>query len=150
MIRRSMQKMIAIKCRIASYPLLWVHASKLIRFGVVGLGSGCVFFAFTHYFVSYLSIDPKAAAIFGYCAAIPFNFFANRLFSFRSSGDVLSEIVRFLIMHGIGVAVTYGIMVIFVDMLSWSHLLPAVFAVFFVSVINFFILNSWVFTKQHR
>ena len=142
--------MTGFKRRLASHPNLLAHAFKAMRFGLVGLASGLMFILVTHYLVSFLGVDPKIAAVFGYCAAIPFNFVANRCFSFRSSGSTLPEAIRFLVMHGVGIAGAYGLMVVFVDLLGWSHLLPAAFAVFVVPVLNFFILNTWVFVRQRQ
>ncbi|MCU0830682.1 MAG: GtrA family protein [Rhizobiaceae bacterium] len=121
---------------------------KFLRFALVGVLSGLIYFIVTHLCVRYGAVEPKLAALIGYCAAIPTNFVFNRRFSFRSTGAVAPELAKFLITHGAGMAVAWGMMALFVDRLGWSHLLPAAFTVFVVPLVNFVVLNLWVFARQ--
>ena len=124
------------------------EAFKFIRYALVGLLSSAIYLTSVYFLVSKNNIDHKLASVLGYCAAIPVNFVFNRHFSFRSKGPIGRELVGFVTTHFVGMAFTYGMMALFVDRFRVSYLLIAAFTILALPVLNFFILNLWVFSGK--
>jgi len=121
---------------------------KFLRYSLVGVTSGLIYLFFTHILVLYIGMFPRNATLLGYFVLIPFNFIANRRFAFRSAASVAPEISRFLFLHATGLSIAYMMMIVFVDTLGWSHLIPATFTIIVVPFVNFVVLNIWVFAKK--
>jgi putative flippase GtrA len=86
-------------------------AAELIRFGLAGAVSGLVILACTALLLAgSFALDPKMASAAGYLVSIPANFVGNRQFSFKSTGQVLGDLLRFLLLHGCKILLTMAAM----------------------------------------
>jgi putative flippase GtrA len=124
--------------------------AKLIRFGIVGLGSGLVYGLVMVALVSGLGVAPVPASIAGYCASVPANFVGHRRFSFRSNGHWTGEAVRFLAAQACNIAVTAGATHLLVNLwrLPYGWAMAAV--VVLVPIANFLFMNLWVFAQKGK
>jgi putative flippase GtrA len=141
-------KQISTRGRANLNHVIFPFVHTFLRYSVVGLMSSLIYFVVTHLLVDYCAMIAKNAALLGYFAAIPANFIANRRFAFRSTGSVAPELLRFLLLHTLGLFITYGMMVVFVEQLGWSYLIIAALTVIVVPIVNFVMLNAWVFVRQ--
>ncbi len=123
--------------------------AKAIRFGAIGVLSGLVYALVTAALVSGWQAPPIPASIAGYFAAIPVNFLGHRQFSFRSRGRWSSDALRFVLAHGLNIAVTAACMYGATAWLGQAYYWGMVGAVILVPVANFAFMNLWVFRHQH-
>lgn len=125
-------------------------AAKGIRFGLVGAASGVIFALVTSLFASGFGWDGKAASVIGYVASIPLNFLGNRSFSFRSTGNLRAELLRFVLVHGFNIMVTVSALGAAVDILGLHYLFGVVFAIVLVPGATFLAMNFWVFARKDK
>jgi putative flippase GtrA len=138
------------KIRRCMGSLLRSHAltAKIVRFGLVGGVSGGVFLICTAFLAGSLGLEPKIASAAGYIVSMPANFFGNRQFSFQSSGRLLDDLVRFLMLHGCNILLTMGAMGAAVDILGLHFGFGAAGAIALVPLANFVIMDLWVFSRK--
>ena len=123
---------------------------KVVRFGMVGVGSGLVFAAVTTAATTLGGIDSKLASALGYLASVPLNFLGNRQFSFKSSNALSGDILRFAFAHIFNILLTMALMGISVDVLNLHYSIGIVAAVTLVPFINFVFMNWWVFRSASK
>jgi putative flippase GtrA len=119
-----------------------------LRFAIIGVLSSLVFTTVTATCVSMLAIDHKLASTCGYLVALPLNFIGNRRFSFRSSNGLAGDAGRFLLLHAGNLIVTVLAMGAIVDLLGLHYSAGIVAAVIIVPVVNFLVMQWWVFRPK--
>lgn len=123
---------------------------KVVRFSMIGLLSGGVFAAATALMTGWGGIDPKLSSGIGYIASIPVNFVGNWRFTFRSRNWWVGDLLRYTVLHGGNILLTMGAMAAAVQMLRLHYVVGIAAAVVFVPIVNFVIMNWWVFGKSAR
>lgn len=121
---------------------------KAMRFGMVGVLSSSVFAVVTALCAGPLGIGPKLSSVAGYVASMPLNFVFNRRFSFRSENTLLGDLLRYILMHGINILLTTFAMGAAVDYFGLHYAFGIVAAVVLVPLLNFVLMNWWVFRKS--
>lgn len=122
--------------------------ARAARFAIVGIMSSGLYAAVTIVGHGVFRVDPKISSILGYLASIPFNFFFNRHFSFQSDGGASGEAIRFGLVHLANLVLTSAIMLLVVDVFNLHYFLGITFVIIFVPIVNFVIMNWWVFQKS--
>jgi putative flippase GtrA len=122
-------------------------AAKLVRFGLIGIVSSLVFLACTAVLAGSFGLDPKMASAAGYLVSMPANFVGNRQFSFKSTGRVFGDLLRFLLLHGCNILLTMAAMGAVVDVLRLHFGFGAAAAIVIVPLVNFAMMNLWVFRR---
>ena len=120
------------------------------RFALVGLLSALVYAAVAAC-AAYLDFaGPMAANVIGYAAAIPINFALHRGFTFRSQGRVNRELRRYLVAHLTNVGVSTLTVYLFTEVAGWPRLASIPVVVVMIPVIQFFVLDRFVFRKTNE
>jgi putative flippase GtrA len=116
---------------------------KLIRFGVVGLSSSLLYGLLASALV-HAHVALVIAHCIAYALAIPFSYFAQRGFTFRSNRLHVMSFPRFLLTNAVSFLLSTGIVA-----MSTALQIPAAAAIaaviVFVPLINYLFLNAWVF-----
>ena len=99
--------------------------------------------------LTYFWEQPKLAMTILYCFGATLGFLSNRRFSFKSSGHIGTEGVRYLITQFLGYLLNLLILIIFVDWIGFPHEYVQMFAVIIVAVYLFFLLRFFVFSEEH-
>ncbi len=121
---------------------------QLLRFGAVGVSNAAISFLAFHgclLLLREMSAGPGIAQVAGYAAGTAWSFFLNRTFTFRASGMVSRQALRFVLLQA-ALALASGFFVwLGVTVLGWAPT-PAWVAVMVpVTVINFVLCKLWVF-----
>jgi putative flippase GtrA len=119
--------------------------AKFIRYGIVGGLSSIFYGCCTWLLVQVSSLPPVVASVAGYLLAIPFSFFMQRKFAFRSGGPVRLEAPRFLLTHAINIIASICIMHVTVHVLQVDYRLGVVQTMVLIPLLSFLALNLWVF-----
>jgi putative flippase GtrA len=122
--------------------------AKLFRFASVGIANGIIYGLCTSVFVSGCGVNGKLASMLGYLTAIPFAFFAHRSFTFASHGALSRELPRFAVAHVTSLVVSVIVMAIAIDVLNVHYSVGVIAGVILAPIVNFIVLNSWVFRNQ--
>lgn len=99
--------------------------------------------------LTYFWEQPKLAMTILYCFGATLGFLSNRRFSFKSSGHIGTEGVRYLITQFLGYLLNLLILIIFVDWIGFPHEYVQMLAVIIVAVYLFFLLRFFVFSEEH-
>lgn len=121
---------------------------KLFRFAGVGAITGLIYVIAVAVLVGFLGIDAKWASITGYLIALPISFLAHKRITFRSRNQPLAEALRFCILHGANILVSFVGMFLVVDWLGYSYWLGSVLVVASVPISTFVVMNLWVFAQS--
>ena len=124
---------------------LW---AKMVRFGIVGGISTCLYGAFTWLLVAFVALPPLFATSLGYLLVIPFNFALQKVFTFRSEGAPAKEIPKFLLVHGMNLAASMLGMHVVVRILHSDYRLGILLTMITVPIATFVAMNLWVFGKR--
>jgi putative flippase GtrA len=116
---------------------------KLMRFGAVGLSSSLLYGLLASALI-HAHVGLVVAHCIAYALAIPFSYFAQRGFTFRSSRSHVMSFPRFLLTNAVSFLLSTGIVA-----MSTALQVPAAAAIaaviVFVPLINYLFLNAWVF-----
>ncbi len=123
-------------------------AGKLVRFGAVGGTSTLLFSVLTWLLVSKGGMHPVLATVVAYLL-LPPNFIAHKYFTFASKGQVSTESTRFLLVHGLNIALSAGGMAI-ISQASLDYRWGILFSAIAVPIIVFVVMNAWVFRAAPR
>jgi putative flippase GtrA len=117
------------------------------RFALVGGASGLIFATTTAFLISFAGLGEKLSSIAGYLVSMPVNFFTNRTFSFQSQGRVRTDAIRFITLHAVNMVVTALAMQASTHVLDLHYALGIVGAIICVPLVNFGLMNFWVFRQ---
>ncbi len=118
---------------------------KLLRFPAVGAASTLIYAIATSSYISLFSVGNELAAFFGYMTAVPFAFFGHRSFTFSSRGAVTTELGRFVLVHLIGLVVSWFSMHVMVGQFHLHYAFGIAGAMVLVPTISFVLFDRWVF-----
>jgi putative flippase GtrA len=122
---------------------------KLIRFSTIGAISGLSYAAVTAVFINKTHVDASVASAVGYALAIPVSFIGHRKFTFRSTDRAKYEFVRFCIVHGMNMALSYYLMKMAVEILKLPYWYGISMCILTVPITTFLIMNKLVFKNQN-
>ena len=119
----------------------------LVRFSSISALSTLTYAAVLILAAVVAGIDGKAAIALAYFAALPMNFFGHRRFTFRSDAHVATQILKFIFVHALILALSTAVMALSVDYFRMPVLAGLVLSTAAIMVLSFLLLNSWVFKK---
>lgn len=132
-----------ILARLQEMPL-----RKLGRFSVVGVISASLYAVFTAMAIRGAGIDAKAAGLLAYAMVVPFNFAANRTYTFGSSGRPLFDLLRYGILQSLNASVCTLLMWLTVDLLGWHYATGIMLGILCVPICTYLAMDLWVFRQQ--
>lgn len=119
---------------------------QLLRFIAVGATSAGAYAVIVATLIEGFSINRGTASSIAYALAIPFNYFGQRIFAFRSKANPKSEIVRYLGVHLINVAMA-GALMTMSEALGISYLWGSLAVVLWIPLSSYILLNFFVFSR---
>ncbi|MEI9425137.1 GtrA family protein [Mesorhizobium sp. Cs1299R1N1] len=110
--------------------------SQIARYGAVGLGAVAIHYAILIALVELADVRKTVASVIGFCAAIPFNYYFQHRWVFRSGDEHRLALTRYLIVTSLGLAINSGV---FYTGLATGlpYLLAQATAIMLVTVFNF-------------
>lgn len=131
-------------------PKAVVLKKKLLRFLTVGFASMIVYSVSVLVLIRFFGMVAEMASLTGYAVAIPMSFIGHRHITFRSDGHVSGEFLRFIVVHLAGMLCSYYSMIFATETLRMSYWIGMLLCIGGVTVINFIIMNGWVFVSGKR
>ncbi|MGN7837793.1 GtrA family protein [Stenotrophomonas sp. 22385] len=122
---------------------------KLVRFGAVGGTSTVLFAGLTWLMVEKSGMHPVLATVAAYLVLLAPNFLAHKYFTFGSNGEVARESGKFLVVHGLNIALSAGGMAV-VSQAQLDYRWGILFSAIAVPIIVFVVMNFWVFRVSPR
>ena len=86
--------------------LLARNWKEILRFGIVGGGSSLIYMVVVYVCFQIFGIAEVVASAIGYLAAIPFNFLAQKFYTFRSTNKIHVEILPYAVVHGLNIGLS--------------------------------------------
>jgi putative flippase GtrA len=120
---------------------------QLIRFGVVGLGSNLVLYAF-YLGLTAIDVGPKLAMSLLWVVGVLQTFVLNRKWTFSDHGRLSVAFVRYISLYAIGYLINLGVMIVMVDRLGYSHQWVQGIMVLFIAVLLFVMQKAWAFRAE--
>ena len=115
-----------------------------VRFGVVGLGSIGVYFAFL--FVL-RPVVPETVTLTALCYVLStvFNYLLQSTFTFGAKASRLGSMLRYIAMHGFCIFINSGLMYVLVDLLGHPLYLIQLGVTCIVAAVSFLMSYVWVY-----
>ncbi len=121
--------------------------AALARFAAVGLLSSGLYAGVMLLAIRFGGVAPGVASALGYAAALPVNFGLHRSFTFASRGRIRREALRFLLLHGINMALSMAIVHLMVTVAGLPAAAGALAVVLAIPLLQFIALESWVYGR---
>ena len=120
---------------------------QLYRYGLVGVVVNLILYC-AYWLITYLGIEPKKAMTVIYLSGMLIGFAGHRKWTFVHKGALLGSGARFFVAHMFGYLINYLILLIFVDMLGYSHQWIQAVAILVVAGFLFLTFRYFVFSGR--
>jgi putative flippase GtrA len=147
LLRRTNLEFVSTNTLISSH-LSKINLAEIMRFGIVGLSSLGLYYAFLISFVELLGVPVLLSAILAYLVATIWNYWRQRNWAFKSGRDHKSSIPGYLLTHAIGICINTGVLYIFTYHFGLHYILSQAFAICAVAAWTYLSLKRWVFSKD--
>jgi putative flippase GtrA len=121
---------------------------RVVRFGLAGLVSTLVYFMFINALVLAAGTPPVAASVCAYLLSLGISYLLQSRFTFRVNADSVGQVARFVITSLAGLIVSWCVMAITIDVLSWPYFVGAAAICLLIPLVNFFVFRGWVFAMR--
>lgn len=121
---------------------------KVSRFTLVGAANALIYAAATQLYADIWNTDAAVAAGLGYATAVPVAFLGHRQLTFKAHGALSPQFVRFVASHFVGFWLAVTITWLASDLMKWPVWVGVVATIFSVSIINYLIMDKWVFASN--
>lgn len=119
---------------------------QFFRYGLIGTLSNLLGYLL-FLLITYWGIEPKTSMSLLYVTGAAIGFFGNRKWTFSHQGTWLSSGFRYCIAHLFGYSLNYSLLLVFVDLLGYSHALIQAIAIFVVAGFLFVMFKYLVFPE---
>lgn len=123
-------------------------ALRIVRFAMVGGLSSLLYLVFAWWLIDLVSIPPIQGTVAAYALVVPINFLLQKHFTFRSAAAASAELPRFLLVHGMNIALSAGIMALITTVWGLAPIWGMLATVAIVPVLVFLALEVWVFYRR--
>jgi len=127
---------------------IFVKYRQFILYGIIGVISAgldfMIYSMFCHSGVNY-----QIANIISTHCGIFCSFLLNRHFNFKVKDKVVKRFLSFYVIGLIGLALTWLLLLIFVEMMGTNELIAKLIAIFAVAIVQF-ILNKFITFKKSK
>jgi putative flippase GtrA len=117
--------------------------SQLLRFSSIGLGASALYFIFALVLESVVQMPVVLASFLAYTGAAVFGFFGHRIFTFASTNNPKSEIVRFGIATAIGMCLAIIIPLL---LKGYPPVVAFIAVLLIVPIVSFILMKFFVFS----
>jgi putative flippase GtrA len=119
---------------------------QFIRFGIVGFSGVFVDFGLTWIFREKLKFNQYLANSIGFCAAVCWNFWLNRIWTFESRDPNLAgQFGKFFLVSLIGLGLNNGLIYLFSEKLKFKFYPSKLVATGLILIWNFFANRTFTF-----
>jgi putative flippase GtrA len=122
---------------------------RVIRFGLAGLVATLLYFLLTNALVLIAGMPPVAASVCAYLSSMGASYLLQSRFTFRVNSDSINQVVRFIITSLVGLFMSWCVMAVTVDVLSWFYFVGTAAICVLIPVVNFFVFRGWVFATRN-
>jgi putative flippase GtrA len=119
--------------------------SQIARYTTVGLTAVAIHYAILVTLVELADVRKVAASVIGFCAAIPFNYYFQHRWVFRSENDHRLAFARYAIVTSLGLAINSGVFYGGLEV-GLPYLLAQATAIVLVTGFNFIANRFYTFT----
>ena len=121
-------------------------ASPILRFLVVGGGNTLLYVVLSLLFMWLLPFSKQSSSTLAYLTAIPVAFLAYKKFVFRAGSAIShSEILRFLVTHGVNLVVSYVMVAVLCGRFGLPREVGVLASCAAFAVIGYILMKLWVF-----
>jgi putative flippase GtrA len=124
---------------------LAVEASRLLRFGLVGIIATAMYSIVTLVAIEAFGVSPVPASAFGVAASIGISYFGHALYSFRVKGNHKTFLSRFLALATTSFVMSTGLMWLLSDVMHVPHRLAIAVVAVLVPGFSYICNRLWVF-----
>lgn len=126
---------------------LRTRGGLISRFAIVGLASTGLYAVLALASEQWLGMTAIVASVAAYAVATIFSYLGQKFVTFRSGGAHRSEGPRFLALTALGFAIATALPAIG-QQLNLPTIVPVALTCVLVPLINFFVLDRWVFAAR--
>lgn len=119
----------------------------LILYGLIGSVSAGLDFILYTVLCTYLDFYYLYANILSVVVGISISFILNRHYNFKVKDRVLCRLILFFSVGLLGLALSSGLLVLFIDSMGWNVLISKLLSIIFVVIIQF-CLNRFITFKE--
>lgn len=120
----------------------------IVVFAIIGSMNTLLYFSLFALFWNYLHFNYLLATSFTYVITALFQFFSNRKLTFKASGKITPQIVKYITLLGINYIVTFILMRFVVAILYLSPYVGLFLTSISSATISFIFLKMWVFSAE--
>lgn len=122
---------------------------QLFRYAVVGIGSNVALYL-AYLVLTYFGLGHKTAMTLVYAVGILQTFLLNSQWTFGHKGDTRGAFIRYVIVYLLGYLVNLSGLLIFVDVIGFSHQWIQGVMIIIVALMLFVLQKLWVFDKHNK
>jgi len=119
--------------------------TKFVKYGVVGVLGLVVDMGVFYLMNKELGINYAVSNITSSTLAVIHNFILNSYFTFKVTDDKLKRFLSFYLIALVGMAISTGLLALFIDGLKMDAMISKLIAVFIVAFIQFFFNKKLTF-----
>ncbi len=123
-------------------------ALRILRFAMVGGLCSILYLLFAWWLIQLSAVPAVIGTAAAYLLVVPINFLLQKHFTFRSSASLTAELPRFLLVHGMNLALSVGIMALVVTWWGLSPIWGMLATVVIVPLVVYLALDLWVFCMR--
>ena len=127
--------------------LLVKQLYPLAMFCTLGTINAVLYFSVFAFFWKYLHINYLLAVSLSYVLSAAFQFFSNRKMTFKASGTIYPQIVKYFILLGINYLITVFIVHAVVTIFELSPFIGLLLSTFSSGLTSFILFKFWVFRQ---
>jgi putative flippase GtrA len=123
---------------------------KLVRFALVGGIASLTYAVCVLMLSSQFGMHPVVSSVVGYSISLLVGFVGQRSLTFRSRARVKVDIIRFLVAQGLNLLIVSALISASMELRSGNYLWGLMIALIAIPLLNFAMLNWWVFKEQEN
>jgi putative flippase GtrA len=121
---------------------------RIVRFGLAGAVATLAYFLITNVLVLLANMPPVTASVCAYLLSLGISYILQSRFTFKINTDSPNQVARFVITSLAGLLVSWCVMAIAVDVLSWSYFVGTAVICVLIPLVNYFVFRGWVFATH--
>lgn len=126
-----------------------VIRTELMRFAVVGVLSNVALYG-VYVALTSLGMGHKLAMSLLYAIGVLQTFVFNKRWSFSHHGAAAAPFFRYVVVYGLGYALNFGALVVFVDIGGQPHRIVQAVMIVLIALLTFLSQKYWVFRPVVR
>ncbi len=122
--------------------------SSFFKYALVGCLGLVVDMGLFYLFYKVLSINYIVSNVMSSSLAVLHNFLLNSWITFKVKDKLLLRFISFYCIALAGMAVSSGLLALFIEVLHMDSMLSKAISVFFVALLQYFVNKKWTFSEK--